>query len=243
MKTSAASSSNRHGFTLIELLTVIGIIAVLMTLLFPAVNAVKENARRMEAKNMCMQIVTAVKQYYQEYGKFPPVEENPAAGAATDDIIVGENNMGPVKAYNNALFNTLRAINKTPNMDDKYNRRKVIFFESKAVASSGSNGGHPRGGFYDRMDNGSAPPPDQDGCLYDPWGHQYGVIMDSNYDDRIDLTGIYEDFAGADPTTGKAPRQTVGAFSMGKDEKIGGKNTGNNYKQGTEVSDDVVSWQ
>jgi prepilin-type N-terminal cleavage/methylation domain-containing protein len=240
MKITAASSANRSGFTLIELLTVIGIIAVLMTLLFPAVNAVKENARRMEAKNMCMQIVTAVKQYYQEYGKFPPVEENPVAGTVTADIVVGETAMGAVKASNNALFNTLRAINKTPNLDDKYNRRKVIFFESKAVASAA--GGKPRGGFYDHVDGGGTPPAEQDGALYDPWGHQYGVIMDSNYDNRIDLIGFYRDFSGADATTGAAPRQTVGAFAMGKDEKLGTKGD-NNYKKGTEVSDDVVSWQ
>jgi hypothetical protein len=67
--------------------------------------------------------------------------------------------------------------------------------------------------------------------------------MDSNYDNRIDLKGIYQDFEGADPTSGNAPRQTVGAFAMGKDEQIGGKKTGRSYKQGTEISDDVVSWQ
>jgi prepilin-type N-terminal cleavage/methylation domain-containing protein len=241
MKTSANSAARRSGFTLIELLTVIGIIAVLMTLLFPAVNAVKDNAKRMEAKNMCMQIVTAVKQYYQEYGKFPPVVEDTTSVDPTKDTIVGDPAMGgSIQGPNNALFNTLRAINKTPNLDDKYNRRKVIFFESKSVAST--TGGKPRGGFYDHVEGGGSPPADQDGCLFDPWGHQYGVIMDTNYDNRIDLTGIYSDFAGADPTSGLAPRFTVGAFSMGKDEKIGSKNTGSMYKSGSETSDDVVSW-
>src|SRR3954462_10521896 len=92
MKTSAASVPHRSGFTLIELLTVIGIIAGLMTLLFPAVNAVKENARKMEAKNMCMQIVTAVKQYVQEYGKFPPVDADPTQPtfSPTEDTILGD---------------------------------------------------------------------------------------------------------------------------------------------------------
>jgi len=241
MKISAASSANRSGFTLIELLTVIGIIAVLMTLLFPAVNAVKENARRMEAKNMCMQIVTAVKQYYQEYGKFPPVVEDTSSVDPTVDVIVGDTSMGgSVSIGNNALFNTLRAINKPPNQDDKYNRRKVIFFESKAVAST--SGKNPRSGFYDHAEGGGAPPADKDGALFDPWGHQYGVIMDANYDNRIDLTGIYNDFANADPTSGKAPRQTVGAFAMGKDEAVGTKGD-HNYKNGTELSDDVISWQ
>jgi len=242
MKTSTSSASDRSGFTLIELLTVIGIIAVLMTLLFPAVNAVKENARRMEAKNMCMQIVTAVKQYYQEYGKFPPVDADPTQPStpAGQDIILGDPNVPKAALPNNVLFNTLRAIDKTPNDNNRYNPRKVIFFESKAVASV--TGSKPRGGFYDRSTT-NTPSPTEEGALFDPWGHQYCIIMDSNYDNRIDLTGVYADFAGADPNSGLAPRQTVGAFSIGKDEEVGKKGSGGFYKQGTETSDDVISWQ
>lgn len=59
------------GFTLVELLTVIAIIAVLMGLLFPAIGSAKDSARRAQAKNDCVQIVTAVKAYYTEYGKYP----------------------------------------------------------------------------------------------------------------------------------------------------------------------------
>lgn len=231
-------------FTLIELLTVIGIIAVLMTLLFPAVNAVKENARRMEAKNMCMQIVAAVKHYYQEYGKFPPVEEGAASGAQNPaqqkDTVVGDPVMN-AQVANNTLFHTLRAIAKAPNTEHQFNRRRVIFFESKAVANA-SSGSKPRGGFYDRGQDGGSPPPEQDGALFDPWGHQYGVVMDSNYDNRIDIVGFYTDFAGAEENGGLAPRQTVGAFSMGKDETLGKRNS-RSFKAGGENSDDIISWQ
>jgi len=237
------SPRSRSAFTLIELLTVIGIIAVLMTLLFPAVAAVKENARRMDARNTCVQIVTAVKNYYQEYGKYPPVVEDPAAGGKETgekkDTVVGDEAMtAPVP--NNALFHTLRGIAKAPNSDHQYNRRKVSFFEGKAVATTG--GSKPRGGFYDRSPDGGVPPPNQDGALFDPWGHQYGVIMDTNYDNRIDLVGYYTDFAGAEENGGLAPRQTVGAFSMGKDETLGKRNS-RTYKVGTEASDDIISWQ
>lgn len=243
MKRTAPQRLSPPAFTLIELLTVIGIIAVLMTLLFPAVNAVKENARRMDAKNTCVQIVTAVKQYYQEYGKFPPVVEdeaaNPTAPNAQRDTVVGDDAMSaPVP--NNTLFHTLRAISKPPNTDHQFNRRRISFFEGKAVASVSAN--KPRNGFYDRGPDGGIPPPNQDGALFDPWGHQYGVIMDTNYDNRIDLVGFYTDFAGAEADGGLAPRQTVGAFSMGKDETLGKRND-RTYKRGTEVSDDVISWQ
>ena len=243
MKRTASQRLLPSAFTLIELLTVIGIIAVLMTLLFPAVNAVKENARRMDAKNTCVQIVTAVKQYYQEYGKFPPVVEDDSANQnnpnAQKDTVVGDQAMS-APLPNNALFHTLRGIAKPPNTDHQFNRRRISFFESKAVASVSAN--KPRNGFYDRGADGGIPPPNQDGALYDPWGHQFGVIMDTNYDNRIDLVGYYTDFAGAETDGGLAPRQTVGAFSMGKDETLGKRNN-RSYKSGTEVSDDVVSWQ
>lgn len=246
MKNHASNSASRSGFTLVELLTVIGIIAVLMTLLFPAVNAVKENAKRMDAKNTCVQIVTAVKQYYQEYGKFPPVEDLSGGGTPTFgptvDTIVGDTGAGmAAKLANNTLFHTLRALNKAPNdKNSQFNPRKVGFFEAKAAIVNDTS---KRGGFYDRTSNGGAPAPAEDGCLYDPWGHQYGVIMDTNYDNRIDLTvSFYTDFAGVTGTTGLAPRQTVGAFSMGKDGKLG-TNGNKMYKNGTDNSDDVISWQ
>jgi hypothetical protein len=59
---------------------------------------------------------------------------------------------------------------------------------------------------------------------------------------RINDEGAKAMKAGADPTSGLAPRFTVGAFAMGKDERLGDK--GNNmYKSGSNTSDDVVSWQ
>jgi type II secretory pathway pseudopilin PulG len=228
-------------FTLIELLTVIGIIAVLMSILIPVAITVREHSRRLDAKNTCLQIVTAVKQYYQEYGKFPPVVDDEVRDRinpkAQRDTVVGDEAMSaPVP--NNALFHTLRAISKPPNTDHQFNRRRISFFQGKTVATVTK----PRNGFYDRRPDGSTPPPNQDGALYDPWGRQYGVIMDANHDDRIDLVGFYTDFAGADPDGGLAPRETVGAFSMAKDESLGKRNN-RTYKSGTEVSDDIVSWQ
>ncbi len=72
MRLTQPNHSNRHyGFTLVELLVVIAIIGILVALLVPAVQSVRETARRMNCSSNIRQFAMATTNYRTAKQRFP----------------------------------------------------------------------------------------------------------------------------------------------------------------------------
>ena len=148
--------NERRAFTLMELLVVISIVAVLMGLAFPAFQGVQNAARKTQAKNDLVQIVTAVNAFYTEYGRYPM-----PAGTAGDSYTVG----GSTGPTSKTVFDALRGL------DASANPRLIEFIKPPEAKDEV----HPRGG----MGNAA------NGQFYDPWGTRYAVSIDADYNNEV----------------------------------------------------------
>src|SRR4051812_17821031 len=87
-------STRRHGFTLVELLVVIAIIAILASLLLPALSSGKFQAKNAACKNNLRQLGLALQMYLNSYGAYPPravvLDENRGVYLEWDQLLEKE---------------------------------------------------------------------------------------------------------------------------------------------------------
>jgi prepilin-type N-terminal cleavage/methylation domain-containing protein len=148
------------GFTLVELLVVITVITILMALLFPVFRGAQEQAKRTQAKNDVIQIVTAVNAFYTEYGQYPCAAQS---GEDKDDYQTDQD------ADRVDFMTTLRA--PIPSMPPALNPKGIIYLQPPPVKDD--TVGNRRSGV------GS------DGIWHDPWGNSYQVRLDNNYNGTL----------------------------------------------------------
>jgi prepilin-type N-terminal cleavage/methylation domain-containing protein/prepilin-type processing-associated H-X9-DG protein len=121
---------SRRGFTLIELLVVVAIIGILIGLLLPAVQKVREAAARTQCANNLKQLGVALANYENTFQQFPP------AGRGYGWCIVTGQYLGDADLYNlNGLSLLLPYIEQAP-LDARLDRGEAMSTQNTGYCCS-----------------------------------------------------------------------------------------------------------
>lgn len=187
------------GLSFLRVMAATAAVLILAALLFPAAPMCPISPRA-QAKNDAMQLITAIKAYDTEYGRLPLTNLHHAFIDETSQA---------------HLLRVLRALDHTANP------RRVVFFETRDAVLK-------RHWWFQQPSYGAGLHPTS-GALLDPWGQPYRIVLDSDYDRKIQSP--YQD--------DKEISAYVIVWSIGKDGVQGSVGKKNILKE----SDDVVSWR
>lgn len=210
----------RKCFTLVELLIVIAIIAILAGLLLPAIGKVKDKAKKVKAKSEANTLVIAIKSYESTYGLLPWTcgdDASPCAHTPPRDAIW----------YDWAAAGT--DTHKT-----RYDTLMMILTKTNIGTSTDSTLGNTRNVRFLDVPNGFTntlkETDPKTGSYRDPWGNRYGIAMDLNYDNKVQIDGV-SDVQG-----------TVFVWSFGPAQK-GKTAPENSFGSSTAPACNVASWK
>ena len=150
--------TERGGFTMVELLGVIGVIAVLLAILFPALVGASRKGKISQALSECSGLDSALQSYYREYGVYP------AIGSSTYDSGL-ESTSGGLETDKDLV-----AILRGENLFSQ-NPRRLTFMDIP----------------QDQIDADDADDPD-DGPFIDPWGEPYRFMCDFDFNGTLEIT-------------------------------------------------------
>ena len=233
----ASSRPRSKGFTLVEMLTVVAIIAVLASILLPVLAGVKDKAKAAKARTEMTGLEAAIKQYENEYHRFPAVKAIEEDGMP-DFTYAGDVswNLHKVKAANSTLMEILIDLDRPggPNEGHARNPRNHPFFSAKEV--QGDDPGLSTG----------------DHIFRDPWGMPYVITIDLNDDSKcVDMAygqaTMHQGTAGNVGLYGLTKNaanqyelnRSVMIWSMGKDKKVAPTQAANSGVN----KDNVLGWQ
>ena len=146
----SSHSKSKRGFTLVELLVVIAIIGILVGMLLPAVQSVREAARRATCLNNMRQVILACHNYQSSNLAFPPGATNASGASFLVDILpfIDQGNAADQFKSGTVSLNDLADLNRI----DLFLCASATQNDENSTAGGGRNVSH----YYGSMGRGDA---------------------------------------------------------------------------------------
>jgi prepilin-type N-terminal cleavage/methylation domain-containing protein len=241
-------SLRRRAFTLIELLVVIAIIAILASLLLPAVAAVQKNARKKLVATSISNLGAAIQAYQVKYTRLPA--SAPTRAAISDqhpDFTYGTQQEGVQvpSAKPNQVYGSV--INKSGAAWQVSNAElmSILLHEPRTINGQAINRNNELNPQLEtflsvRSETGRKPDrvSEEDGVYRDAYGFPYIVILDLDYDGKV-----------RNPFFGVAGEREflntpVAILSLGADGQVDfSKPATAAAAKGTPNADNIYSWK